>query len=203
MVTNVLKERTLVVVKPDAVKRALTGKIIAKIEAVGLKLIACKMILATDEQILGHYPVNDAEWVKALGDKTLKTFAELGLSVKDRLGSDNPADLGKEVVKKLVKHWKEGPVLLMVWEGPHAVQIVRKLRGVTTPLLAEPGSLLGELSFDSQVVSTMQGRAMKTFAHASGSDEEAEREIIHWFGANTELFDYYDRTDHFAMLSSE
>lgn len=201
MIQNVLKERTLVVVKPDAVKRALTGKIISKIEGVGLKLIACKMILASDEEIMGHYPVNDAQWVRALGEKTLKTFSELHLNALERLGSDDPVVLGQEVVKKLVKHWKEGPVVLMIWEGPHAVQIVRKLRGVTTPLLAEPGSLLGELSFDSQVVSTMQDRAMKTFAHASGSTDEADREIEHWFGKDAEVFDYYNRTDHYAMLS--
>lgn len=201
MLENVLKERTLVVVKPDAVKRALTGKIIAKIEDVGLKLVACKMINATQEQILGHYPTNDKEWVRNIGEKTLKTFTELQLDAKTRLGTNDPLQLGEEVVKKLVQHWQEGPVVLMVWEGPHAIQIVRKLRGVTTPLQAEPGSLLGDLSFDSQVVATMQNRAMKTFAHASGSVDEAEREIKHWFGDNPELFDYYHRTDHFAMLS--
>lgn len=201
MIENVLKERTLVVVKPDAVKRALTGKIIAKIEGVGLKLIACKMIMASDEQILGHYPVEDKEWVRMIGEKTLKTFSELNLDVKERLGTNDPSKLGEEVVKKLVNHWKEGPVVLMIWEGPHAIQIVRKLRGVTTPLQAEPGSLLGDLSFDSQVVATVQDRAMKTFAHASGSVDEAEREILHWFGTNPDIYDYYHRTDHYAMLS--
>lgn len=201
MSENVLKERTLVVVKPDAVKRALTGKIISRFEGVGLKLVACKMIMATDEQIIGHYPVQDKEWVKALGEKTLKTFQELNLDVKTKLGTNDPMKLGEQVVNKLVKHWKEGPVVIMIWEGPHAIQIVRKLRGVTTPLLAEPGSLLGDLSFDSQVVSTMQDRAMKTFVHATGSQDEAEREIKHWFGDDPELFDYYHRTDHYAMLS--
>lgn len=201
MTENVLKEKTLVVIKPDAVKRALTGKIIAKIEGVGLKLVACKMILATEEQVLGHYPIQDREWVSMVGEKTLKTFSELNIDVKKRLGTSDPFELGQAVVKKLVNHWKEGPVVLMIWEGPHAIQIVRKLRGVTTPLQAEPGSLLGDLSFDSQVVATMQDRAMKTFAHASGSKDEAEREIKHWFGDDPEMYDYYHRTDHLAMLS--
>ncbi len=200
MQENVLKERTLVVIKPDAMKRALTGKIISKIEGVGLKLIACKMLLATEEQILGHYPIKDKEWVKGLGEKTLKTFAELKIDAKERLGSDDPTKLGEAVVQNLVKHWQEGPVLIMVWEGPHAIEIIRKLRGVTTPLLAEPGSLLGDLSFDSQVVATMQDRAMKTFMHATGSKDEAVREIKHWFGDDPEVFDYYNRTDHYAML---
>jgi len=201
MIDDILKERTLVVIKPDAVKRALTGKIISKIEGVGLKLIACKMIMATEEQILVHYPVQDKEWVRMVGEKTIKTFSELNLDIKERLGTNDPNKLGEEVIKKLVNHWKEGPVVLMIWEGPHAVQIIRKLRGVTTPLQAEPGSLLGDLSFDSQVISTLQDRAMKTFVHASGSLSEAEREIKHWFGDSPEMYDYYHRTDHYAMLS--
>jgi nucleoside-diphosphate kinase len=87
----------------------------------------------------------------------------------------------------------------MIWEGPHAVEIIRKLRGVTTPLQAEPGSLLGDFSFDSQLVSNTQRRAMRTFVHATGSAKESAREIAHWFVVS-EIFDQYDRTDHYAML---
>ncbi len=197
---NVLKQRTLIVIKPDAIKRALTGIIIKKFENVGLKLVAAKMIKATREQIEGHYPINDENWVRMLGEKTLKTFSDLKLDVKAKLGTDNPTELGQDVVKKLVAHWSEGPVIIMVWEGPHAIEIARKLRGVTTPLQAEPGSILGDLSFDSQLVSTSIGRAMKTFVHASGEPSEADREIKHWFGEEATLFDYYNRTDHTAML---
>jgi nucleoside-diphosphate kinase len=197
---DVLKERTLVVIKPDAVKRALTGKIIKKFEEVGLKLIAMKMLRATEEQILGHYPVEDETWVRGLGEKTLNTYKELKLDVKAQLGTDDAMELGKNVVTKLKDHWMEGPVVIIVWEGPHAISIVRKLRGVTTPLQAEPGSLLGDLSFDSQLVATALDRAMKTFVHATGSLEESDREIKHWFGEKPELFDYYNRTDHNAML---
>jgi len=198
---DVLKQRTLVVIKPDALMRALTGKIIQKIEDVGLKLIAVKMLKATTEQIMGHYPVTDEIWVRGLGEKTIKTFSDLGLNVKEKLGSDDTLVLGKQVVQKLAKHWQEGPVIIMIWEGPHAIEVVRKLRGVTTPLQAEPGSLLGDLSFDSQLIASHQGRAMKTFVHATGSQDESEREIKHWFGDMPELFDYYNRTDHFAMLA--
>jgi nucleoside-diphosphate kinase len=197
---DVLKQRTLVVIKPDAVKRALSGKIIQKIENVGLKLVAAKMLTASVDQIMGHYPVEDPAWVRGLGEKTLKTFSDLKLDVKERLGTDDPEVLGKQVVQKLVKHWQEGPVIIMIWEGPHAIEVVRKLRGVTTPLQAEPGSILGDLSFDSQLIATHQGRAMKTFVHATGSIDESEREIKHWFGDSPEIFDYYERTDHFAML---
>ncbi|MDQ3098240.1 MAG: nucleoside-diphosphate kinase [bacterium] len=197
---NVLKERTLIVIKPDAIRRALNGVIIKKFEDVGLKLIAVKMIKASREQILSHYPVTDESWVRLLGEKTLKTFDSLKLNVKEKLGTDDPLKLGQDVVEKLVEHWSEGPVIIMIWEGPHAIEVARKLRGVTTPLQAEPGSILGDLSFDSQLVSNTIGRAMKTFVHASGEVFEADREIKHWFGEEATFYDYYNRTDHTAML---
>lgn len=197
---NVLKERTLIVIKPDAVKRALSGLIIKKFENVGLKLVAIKMIKASKDQIEGHYPINDTNWVRTVGEKTIQTFKGLGLDIKEKLGTDDPMALGQDVVKRLVEHWSEGPVVIMIWEGPHAIEVARKLRGVTTPLQAEPGSILGDLSFDSQLVSNTIGRAMKTFVHASGARDEADREIKHWFGTEAQIYDYYNRTDHIAML---
>ncbi|MDQ3239545.1 MAG: nucleoside-diphosphate kinase [bacterium] len=202
MDTNVLKERSLVVIKPDGLRRALTGKIIQKFENVGLKLIAMKMDRPTLEQIKGHYPGNseDVPWLSAIGEKTLKTYSDLKMDVKEKLGTSDALELGKQVRNKLIKHWQEGPVIVMIWEGPHAVEIIRKLRGVTTPLQAEPGTILGDLSFDSQVISNNQDRAMKVFVHATGATDESDREIEHWFGKNPVVFDYYQRTDHAAML---
>lgn len=199
MQNDVTKERTLVVIKPDAVKRALIGKIITKFEGVGLKLIALKMIQPTEAEAIGNYPLDDDAWVKGLGEKTLNTLKHLQLDPQEIVGKTDPVEIGKDVVSKLVSHWTSGPVVVMVWQGPHAVEIIRKLRGVTTPLQAEPGSLLGDMSFDSQVVSLSQQRAMRTFVHATGSKEEADREIAHWF-SDPEIVSEYTRTDHYAML---
>jgi nucleoside-diphosphate kinase len=199
-VNEVLSHRTLVVIKPDALKRGLTGKIIERIETVGLKLVACKMIQPQKQQVLGNYPVDDVVWVNNLGNKSLATFQSLNLDPQKFLGTTDTQKIGRQIVDKIVDHWTSGPVVIMVWQGPHAVEIVRKIRGVTTPLLAEPGSLLGDLSFDSQLVSTSQNRAMRTFVHATGSQEEAQQEIAHWFGKDYKFLDNYQRTDHLAML---
>lgn len=199
MKNDVTKDRTLVVVKPDAVKRALTGKIISKFENVGLKLVALKMLMPSADQVMGNYPTEDKKWIEGLGEKSLNTFKQLNLNPLEYLETENTYQIGLQVLSKLVDHWTSGPVVVMVWEGPHAVEIIRKLRGVTTPLQAEPGSLLGDYSFDSQLVSNTQQRAMRTFVHATGSKEEASREIAHWFSED-ELLSEYTRTDHFAML---
>jgi nucleoside-diphosphate kinase len=48
-------ERTLVLIKPDAVQRALVGTIINRFERKGLKLIGLKMINLTEDVLQDHY----------------------------------------------------------------------------------------------------------------------------------------------------
>ena len=66
------KERTLVLLKPDAVQRNLTGEIISRFERVGLKIVAMKLVLPTEEQALTHYRINPNLPEKILNH--LKTF---------------------------------------------------------------------------------------------------------------------------------
>ncbi|WP_316861283.1 nucleoside-diphosphate kinase [uncultured Cohaesibacter sp.] len=51
-------ERTFSIVKPDATRRNLTGKIIAKLEEAGLRVVASKRILMTRAQAEGFYAVH-------------------------------------------------------------------------------------------------------------------------------------------------
>ncbi len=48
-------ERTLILVKPDGVKRALTGEILRRIEAKGYQLVGVKLIVPTEELLSQHY----------------------------------------------------------------------------------------------------------------------------------------------------
>lgn len=52
---NYTEERTFVAVKPDGVKRGLTGEIIRRFEAKGLKVVALKMLNVTTEMAEQHY----------------------------------------------------------------------------------------------------------------------------------------------------
>ena len=49
------RERTLILLKPDAVQRGLVGKIIQRFEQKGFTLAGMKMILASEDQIKQHY----------------------------------------------------------------------------------------------------------------------------------------------------
>jgi len=173
-------ERTLLIIKPDAVKRALIGTIIETFEKPGLKLMAAKMVQPKADVIKNHYP-GTPEWITEMGNKTLASFKQAGTDVKKLMGTDNPLKLGTFVYDRLIKYWQEGPIVAMVFEGPNAVAVARKLRGHTIPALAEPGTLHATYSFDSSTLSSTLDRVVKTFIHASGSVEEAEREINYWF----------------------
>ena len=89
----------------------------------------------------------------------------------------------------LVDSMRAGPVIAMVLEGPHAIEVVRKIRGHTLPQKAMPGTITGDYSFDSSYVANKANRPIKNLVHASGNVEEAEFEIGLWF-SKKELFEY-------------
>ncbi|HLM92039.1 MAG TPA: nucleoside-diphosphate kinase [Thermoplasmata archaeon] len=55
------EERTLVLVKPDGVRRGLVGAIIARFEAKGLKIIAAKMLRVAPETAQRHYAEHEGK----------------------------------------------------------------------------------------------------------------------------------------------
>ena len=183
-------EKTLIIIKPDAVKRALIGKIIETFENVGLKLMAAKMVKPSEDVIKNHYP-GTSDWIAEMGEKTLASFKQSGPNVKEKMGTEDPNKLGQFVYERLIKYWREGPLVVMVWQGPDAIAIARKLRGQTIPLLAQTGTLHSDYSFDSSTLSSSLDRVVKTFIHASGNQSESDREIKYWFGE--EKFKDYER----------
>ena len=53
-----MSERTLAIIKPDAVAKGVTGQIIARIEQAGFTIVAAKMIHLTAEDAAGFYIVH-------------------------------------------------------------------------------------------------------------------------------------------------
>lgn len=173
-------EKTLIIIKSDALKRGLVGKVIETFENVGLKLMAAKMLKPDKQVIKNHYP-GTSEWIREMGEKTLTSFKQSGGNVLKIFKTEDPNKLGQFVYERLIKYWMEGPIIVMIWQGPNAVTVARKLRGHTIPLLAQAGTLHSDYSFDSSPLSASLNRVVKTFVHASGTVEEAEREIKYWF----------------------
>ena len=169
-------ERTFVIIKPDGVQRSLIGEIIGRFERVGLKLVAMKMIVPTEEMAGKHYTL-DPEWVRKVGEKSIKGYESKGKIPP----SKDPIEVGNRVLEVLKKYMTSGPVVAMTWQGAHAVGIVRKMVGGTEPLTSDVGTIRGDFVLDSYQISDTSGRAIRNLIHASGSIEEAKNEINLWF----------------------
>lgn len=189
---NPKEERTYVMVKPDGVKRGLTGEIISRIEQRGLKIVALEMFQPTKDQIDNHYP-KDQAWIERLGEKTLNTYAKYGYDAMKELGTTEKLKIGKMVRVWLIEYMTSAPLVKMVVQGAHAVDMIRKLAGNTMPALAEMGTIRGDFSVDSAASANRDKRAVFNILHASENPQEAEHEIKHWF--KKEAICNYARTD--------
>ncbi len=181
---QIQKERTLVIVKPDGVQRNLIGEIIKRYEQVGLKLIAIKMMVVSPEHIEKHYTL-DPQWRRITGEKTIKGYKDKGLMPP----SEDPLEITSAILRGLKVFMTSGPVVCMVWEGAHAVSIIRKITGGTEPLTADVGTIRGDYVLDSYQMADSDSRAVRNVVHASGSADEAKAEIAHWFSSQ-EIIDY-------------
>src|ERR1700752_330397 len=119
-------ERTLVIIKPDGIQRSLIGEVIKRYESIGLKLVGIKMVVPTVDHVEKHYTL-DPEWRRVTGEKTIKGYRDKGLVPPE----EDPYKVTASILEKLKTFMTSGPVVAMVWEGAHAVAIVRKLTGST------------------------------------------------------------------------
>lgn len=167
-------EKTLVILKPDAVQRQIVGEIISRFEKVGLRIIGCKMAQPDAEHYHHHY-----EGISKMVSRR-----------------------GEDAFKVTLDAMQEGPVIVMVVEGIGAVGLVRKLVGTTEPKEAAPGTIRGDFSHISFDYSKEVNSAIPNLVHASGDTKEAEQEIKHWF-SKEELFEYSTVHDYFTQVRAK
>ena len=166
-------ERTLIILKPDAVKRGLVGEILMRFERVGLKIVGAKMLQPDYDHYYKHYE-------------------NIGKMVTRR---------GKKIFEVTLDMMNEGPVIAMVLEGIEAVSLVRKMVGETEPKSAAPGTIRGDYSHISFTHADKEGIATPNIIHASGDPKEAEEEIGHWF-SDSELFEYQTVHEQYTLARS-
>lgn len=110
-------ERTLILIKPDAIRKKLTGFILDRFESMGLKMIAAKVTRVDEEMIRAHY-------AHLAGEPFLPQV------INFMLGRENGL---------------ETPHLYaFIYTGEDAVQKVRAVTGATNPLEAAPSTLRGQ-----------------------------------------------------------
>lgn len=182
------KERTYVMIKPDGVRKGLTGEIISRFEKRDLKIVALEMFQPSHDQLHNHYPKDEA-WITRLGKKTLSTYEKYGYDAMLDFGTLEPEKIGPEIRKWLLDFMKSAPLVKIVIQGTHAVDVVRKISGETMPYLAAVGTIRGDFSVDSPALANKEKRAVANIVHCSETPEEAEHEIKHWFG-DKDTYDY-------------
>ncbi len=95
---------------------------------------------------------------------------------------------GKPFFESLIKYITSGPVVVMVVEGPRAIEIVRKTMGATNPAEASPGTIRADFALEI-------GRNL---IHGSDSAETAEKEINLFFHPS-EILSYTRDTDRWIF----
>lgn len=163
-------ERTLIILKPDAMQRGIAGEVITRFERVGLKIVGAKMLKPDYDQYFHHYET-------------------IGKMVSRR---------GQEAFDVTLEFMQQGPVLAMVLEGIGAVELVRKMVGTTEPKSAAPGTVRGDYSHISFEYANGQNVSIPNLIHASGDVTEAKQEVAHWFKPE-ELFSYTAAHEHFTQ----
>ncbi|MFH0978694.1 MAG: nucleoside-diphosphate kinase [Candidatus Woesearchaeota archaeon] len=179
-----LLEKTFVAVKHDGVQRGLVGEVIKRFEQRGLRLAAIKMVHPDNEMAKKHYPMTE-EWIKNTAATTRKAWEAKGIKMKE-----TDQEICKRINSWLLKYLTEGPMVAMVWEGIHAIEMGRKIVGTAGPKNAAPGTIRGDYSIDSYELADQKQRALRNIVHASGNKEEAANEVNLWFKKD-EMLDYY------------
>ncbi len=177
-------QKTLVLLKPDAVQRGVIGEIITRFEKAGLKLLAIKMVHASPDDVDKHYALTE-EWMKGVFTKAKAKYEAEG----QPFPYPDHVAYGTEIKNGLVTFLKSAPIIALVLEGEMAVSAVRKLVGATEPASSAPGTIRGDFSLDTYALANAQNRPLRNLIHASGAPQEAEHEIKVWFSDN-ELYKY-------------
>ncbi|RKY40066.1 MAG: nucleoside-diphosphate kinase [Candidatus Omnitrophota bacterium] len=107
-------QATLVIIKPDGLKKSLTGNILSRLSETRLKIIGAKVVRVSKELAEKHY--------FHLRDKPF--YLELIRYITGQLHGENR-------------------VLALIYWGEEAIEKVRKVVGATNPEEAEPTSIRG------------------------------------------------------------
>ena len=185
---KLITEKSLVIIKPDGVLRGIVGELITRFERKGLKIIGMKMLWPNKDLVAKHY-TDSEEWLMDTGTRAYNNYVEKGVKIEA-----TPKELAMEIRNRLVDLMTAGPVVVLVLQGAHAIEVVRRMRGSTSPLKADVGTIGFDYTLESYELADTGGWAIRNVIHASDSNENADREINIWFTKN-EILDYSTAID--------
>lgn len=146
-----ITEKTLVLLKPDALDRGIVGEIITRFERVGLKIAGMKMLVSEKDTASQHYT------------------------------EDLAKRRGEHVRTMMIEMLTSGPIVALALEGIDVVEVVRKMVGATEPKSAAPGTIRGDYAHMSYKFADEKKIGVFNLIHASSSPEEGVIEVGVWF----------------------
>ena len=164
-----LIQRSLVVLKPDAVQRGIVGEIIHRFERVGLKIVGMKMVMPGEDLYYKHYE-------------------DVGQMITRH---------GEDIFRYNIQYMMTGPVIAICLEGIEAIPLVRKIVGPTEPKSADMGTIRGDFAHMSYGYSDAKKMGVPNLVHASATPDEAKKELALWFSED-ELYDYSDLNEKYT-----
>jgi nucleoside-diphosphate kinase len=183
-------DKTLVLIKPDALKNSLTGYVLSQLSEfhTGLRFAGVKIVHVTRMLAAEHYAEHRGKiFYDSLLDYITGNIHYPGEPEKQR-------------------------VVAIVYQGPDAVKKLRAIAGPTNPLQARdtrPGCIraLGTLAPLKDAQGKVVGERMDNLIHASANDADAEREIKLWFRPNDippamQGYETAESDDHFYYLNN-
>ncbi|MDP3792826.1 MAG: nucleoside-diphosphate kinase [bacterium] len=144
-------QRTLVLLKPDAIHRGIVGEVLHRFERVGAKMVGMKMLVSEKDAAMKHYT------------------------------EDLAKRRGEKIRERMIQMLISGPIVAIVFEGVDIVEVTRKLVGSTEPKSAVPGTIRGDFAHVSYAYADAKDMGIFNLIHASATPEEAEVEINVWF----------------------
>ena len=106
-------QQTLILIKPDGLKKSLTGNVLTRLSETKLDIVAAKIVRVSRELAEAHY-----------------------YQMKDK-------PFFKELLKYIMGHYHKRKVMALVYWGDNAIKKVREICGSTNPEEADPVSIRG------------------------------------------------------------
>lgn len=144
-------ERSLVLLKPDALNRGIVGEVITRFEKAGLAIVGMKLLVSEKDTAEKHYTEDLAE------------------------------RRGEEVRNMMLDMITSGPIVAIALEGVGAIKVIRKMVGETEPASAAPGTIRGDYAHVSFAHADEKGIGIFNLIHASSDADDAKVELGVWF----------------------
>lgn len=144
-------QRSLVLLKPDALERGLVGEIIQRFERVGARIAGLKLLVSEKDTAEQHYT------------------------------DDLAKRRGEAIRNMMIEMLTSGPIVAICVEGVDIIEVVRKMVGATEPKSAAPGTIRGDYAHVSYSHADEKKIGVFNLIHASDAPETAETEIGVWF----------------------